>query len=61
MKFVVRVSDLLQGALHCEQLTNYALDALARPSCADEATQVIEHIWSLGLPAPVAPDSMVSH
>ena len=57
--FALRVSDLPQGLLHPDILTNNVQDALAKPSSANWAAQVVKHVRSLGLPAPLAPDGTV--
>ena len=57
--FALRVSDLPQGSLHRELLTDNVQDALAKPSSANWAAQVVKHVRSLGLPAPFAHDGTV--
>ena len=55
----LQVSDLPQGSLHRELLTDNVQDALAKPSSANWAAQVVKHVRSLGLPAPFAHDGTV--
>ena len=55
----MRVSHLPRGALHQEILCDNVQDALAKPSCANWAAQVVKHVRSLGLPAPFAHDGTV--
>ena len=57
--FALRLSDLPQGSLHREILTDNVQDALAKPSSANWAAQVVKHVRSLGLPAPFAHDGTV--
>ena len=45
-----------QGALNRAVLTDNVQDALAQPSSASWAAQVVKHVRSLGLPAPFAHD-----
>lgn len=59
MGFALRVSDLQQGSLYREILTDNVQDALAKPSSASWAAQVVEHVRPLGLPAPFAHDVTV--
>ena len=57
--FALRVSDLPRGSLHREILADNVRDALAEPSSANWAAQVVRHVRALGLPAPFAPDGTV--
>ena len=57
--FALQISDLPQGSLHHEILSNNGQDALAKPSSAHWAAQVVKHVWSLGLPASFAQDATV--
>ena len=57
--FALRVSDLPPGSLHREILKDNVQDALAKPSSANWAAQVVKHVRSLGLPAPFAHDGTV--
>ena len=41
-------------------LQDNVLDAFVKPSAGNWAAQVIKHFWSLGLPAPSAPEASVS-
>ena len=43
-------------SMHCEILRDNVQDALAKPSSANWAAQVVKQVWSLGLPAPFAHD-----
>ena len=55
----LRVSDLPRSSLHREILADNVQDALAGPSFCQWAAQVVQHVRSLGLPAPFAPDGTV--
>ena len=57
--FALRVSDLPPGSLHREILMGNVQDALAKPSSASWAAQVVKHVRSRGLPAPFAHDGTV--
>ena len=52
--FALRISDLPPGSLHREILRDHVQNALAKPSSANWAAQVVKHVRSLGLPAPCA-------
>ena len=45
--FALRISDLPQGSLHGEILTDDGQDALAKPSSANWAAHVVKQVRSL--------------
>ena len=57
--FALRVSGLPPDSLHRTILKDKVHDALAKPSSANWAAQVVKHVWSLSLPAPFAHDGTV--
>ena len=57
--FALQVSDLPWSSLHRETLADNVQYALAEPSSANWAAQIVRHVRSLGLPALLAPDGTV--
>ena len=57
--FALHISELPQGSLRRESLQENVQDALAKPSSANWAAQVVKHVRSLGLPSPFAHDGIV--
>ena len=52
-------SEMPEGSLHRDVLKDNVLDAFAKPSAGNWAAEDIKDFWSLGLPAPFAPDASV--